>query len=39
MYKAKKEYSEEELKCTCSNNKGKTIKGRFNSITGEIKVE
>ena len=38
MNKAKKENSEEEFKCTCSNNKG-TIKGRYNSVTGEVKVE
>ena len=28
-----------ESKCTCSNNKGKTTKGSFNSVTGEVKVE
>jgi len=28
-----------EYKCTCLNNKGKTMKGRYNSITGEVKVE
>ena len=28
-----------EFKCNCLNNKGKTIKGRYNSITGEVKVE
>ena len=28
-----------EYKCTCSNNKNKIIKGRYNSITGEAKVE
>ena len=39
MNKVKKENSEEEFKCTCTNNKSKIIKGRFNSITGEIKVE
>jgi len=38
MNKAKKENSGEEFKCTCSNNKG-TIKGRYNSDTGEVKVE
>ena len=39
MNKAKKENSEEELKCTCLSNKNKVIKGRYNSVTGEIKVE
>ena len=28
-----------ENKCTCSSNKGKTTKGSFNSVTGEVKVE
>lgn len=28
-----------EYKCTCLNNKGKTMKGRYNSLTGEVKVE
>ena len=28
-----------ENKCTCSNNKNKTIKSSYNSITGEVKVE
>ena len=28
-----------ENKCTCSNNKGKTTKGSYNSVTGEVKVE
>jgi len=35
----KKSDRREEFKCTCSNNKGKTIKGRYNSFTGEVKVE
>jgi len=28
----------EEFKCTCSNNKSKTIYGRYNSVTGEARV-
>ena len=39
MEKVKKTNGREEFKCTCSNNKGKTIKGRYNSVTGEVKVE
>jgi len=39
MNKIKNENSKEEFKCTCSNNKSKTIKGRYNSVTGEVKVE
>ena len=39
MNRAQKDNSKEEYKCTCSNNKNKTIKGRFNSVTGEVKVE
>jgi len=35
----KKSNGREEFKCTCSNKKGKTIKGRYNSVTGEVKVE
>ena len=38
MNKAKKENSKEEFKCTCSNKKG-TIKGSYNSVTDEVKVE
>ena len=39
MNKIKNENSKEEFKCICSNNKSKTIKGRYNSVTGEVKVE
>ena len=39
MDKVKKSNRREEFKCTCSNKKGKTIKGRYNSVTGEVKVE
>ena len=39
MDKDKKLNKNEEVKCTCSNNKGKTIIGRYNSVTGEVKVE
>ena len=28
-----------ENKCTCSNNKSKTTKGSYNTVTGEVKVE
>ena len=35
----KKSNGREEFKCTCSNKKGNTIKGRYNSVTGEVKVE
>ena len=28
-----------ENKCTCTNNKGKTTRGYYNSVTGEVKVE
>ena len=28
-----------ENKCICSNNKSKTTKGSYNSVTGEVKVE
>ena len=38
MNKAKKENSKEEFKCTCSNKKS-TIKGSYNSVTDEVKVE
>ena len=34
-----KDNSKVENKCTCSNNKNKTNKGSYNSITGEVKVE
>ena len=39
MNKSQKENSKVEYKCTCSNNKKKTIKGRYNSVNGEVKVE
>jgi len=39
MTKSQNEKSKVEYKCTCSNNKNKTIKGKFNSVTGEVKVE
>jgi len=39
MDKSQKENSKVEFKCTCSNNKNKTIKGRYNSAIGEVKVE
>jgi len=39
MNKAQSQGSKFEKKCTCSNNKSKTTKGYFNSITGEVKVE
>jgi len=39
MDKDKKLNKNEEVKCTCSNNKGKTIIGRYNSVTGDVKVE
>jgi len=35
----KKRNVKEEYKCTCSNNKSKIIKGRYNSVSGEVKVE
>ena len=38
MDEIKKEGKKVEYKCTCSNNKSKTIKGSFNSVTGDIKV-
>ena len=39
MNKSQKDNSKVEYKCTCSNNKKKTIKGRYNSANGEVKVE
>ena len=39
MNRFKEEKAKLEFKCTCSNNKSKTIIGRFNTITDEIKVE
>jgi len=39
MNKFKKDKAKMEFKCTCSNNKSKTIKGRYNTVTDEIKVE
>ena len=36
---AKKNNEKMENKCTCSNNKSKTTKGSYNSVTGEVKVE
>ena len=39
MISYQKKNSTYENKCTCSNNKGKTTKGSFNSVTGEVKVE
>ena len=39
MNKYKKSRGKIEFKCTCSNNKSKTIKGRFNTMTDEVKVE
>lgn len=39
MNVAKKANIKIELKCTCINNKEKTIKARYNSVTGEVKVE
>jgi len=38
MNEMKKLNMKEEYKCTCSNNKSKTIYGRYNSITGYVKV-
>ena len=38
MNRVKEENRGEEYKCTCSSI-SKTIKGRYNSITGEVKVE
>ena len=35
---AKKGNRKEEFKCTCSI-KSKIIKGRYNSVTGEVNVE
>jgi len=39
MTKLKNEKTKVEYKCTCSNNKNKTIRGRYNSSNGEVKVE
>ena len=39
MNRFQKYGSKVEKKCTCSNNKSKTSKGYYNSITGEVKVE
>jgi len=39
MNKFKKDKAKMEFKCTCSKNKNKTIKGRYNTVTDEIKVE
>jgi len=39
MYKFKKENAKIEFKCTCTNNKSKSIKGRFNTMTDLVKVE
>ena len=39
MNQSRKEYRKIENKCTCENNKSKTTKGSYNSVTGEIKVE
>jgi len=38
MNDSKKLNMKEEFKCTCSNNKSKTIYGRYNSVTGYVKV-
>ena len=35
----KKDKAKMEFKCTCTNNKSKSIKGRFNTIADEINVE
>ena len=39
MNKFKKEKIKIEFKCTCTNNKSKSIKGRFVTIADEINVE
>ena len=39
MINAQKNDEKVEYKCTCSNNKSKTIKGNYNSVTGEVKVD
>ena len=36
---AKKNNEKMENKCTCSNNKSKTTKGSYSTVTGEVKVE
>jgi len=38
MNRAKNENKREEFKCSCSS-KSKTIKGSYNSVTGEVKIE
>ena len=39
MLNYQKFHAKYENKCICSNNKSKTIKGRYNTGTGEVKVE
>ena len=39
MIFAQKDNEKVEIKCTCSNNKSKTTKGSYNTVTGEVKVE
>ena len=39
MSQAQKNNSKEEKKCTCTNNKSKTTRGSYSSVTGEVNVE